>query len=86
MSDPRKVLPGVKLGDRRVRVERPLTRYFRYGAPGVLSAKLCISTRFGDDSAPKPPRRTQTSLLTRTRVLAITPLVPLTGLGSKSSA
>jgi amino acid transporter len=40
MSDPRKVLPGVKLGDRRVRVERPLTRYFRYGAPGVLSAKL----------------------------------------------
>ena len=40
MSDPRKVLPGAKRGDRRVRVGRPLARYFRYEAPGVLSAKL----------------------------------------------
>ncbi len=32
--------PGVKLGDRRVRVDRPHTRYFRYTAPGVVSAKL----------------------------------------------
>ena len=40
MSDPRTVLPGRKPGDRRVRVERPQARYFRYQAPGVLSAKL----------------------------------------------
>jgi amino acid transporter len=39
MSDPRKILPGVKLGDRRVHVERPRSRYFRYQAPGVYSAK-----------------------------------------------
>ena len=32
--------PGVKPGDRRVRVDRPHTRYFRYTAPGVVSAKL----------------------------------------------
>lgn len=40
MSDPRMVLPGTKPGDRRVRVGRPLARYFRYEAPGVVSAKL----------------------------------------------
>jgi amino acid transporter len=40
MSDPRKVLPGVKPGDRRVRIERPQARYIRYTAPGVFSAKL----------------------------------------------
>ena len=40
MSDPRKILPGVKPGDRRMRVERLRSRYFRYEAPGVLSAKL----------------------------------------------
>src|ERR1035437_126944 len=40
MSAPRKVLPGAKPGDRRVRVGRPLARYFRYEAPGVLSARL----------------------------------------------
>jgi amino acid transporter len=40
MSDPRKVLRGAKLGNRRVRVERPHARYFRYTAPGVYEAKL----------------------------------------------
>lgn len=40
MSDPRKVLEGVKRADRRVRVDRPHAKYFRYQAPGVLSAKL----------------------------------------------
>ncbi len=35
--------PGVKLGDRRVRVDRPHTRYFRYTAPGVVSAKLAAN-------------------------------------------
>ncbi len=40
MTDPRKALPGRKPGDRRVRVDRPQARYFRYEAPGVLSAKL----------------------------------------------
>jgi amino acid transporter len=50
MSDPRKVLPGAKPGDRRVRIGRPLARYFRYEAPGVLSAKLAAeepTTRLG---------------------------------------
>jgi amino acid transporter len=39
VSPPRKPLPGVKPGDRRVRVERPHARYFRYTAPGVFAAK-----------------------------------------------
>ncbi len=30
----------MKPGDRRIRVDRPHTRYFRYTAPGVVSAKL----------------------------------------------
>ena len=42
MSDSGKVLAGVKPGDRRVRVDRPHARYFRYRAPGVLSAKLAV--------------------------------------------
>jgi amino acid transporter len=33
-------LRGRKLGDRRIQVERPHARYFRYIAPGVLEAKL----------------------------------------------
>ncbi len=33
-------LHGRKLGDRRVVVDRPHARYFRYIAPGVLEAKL----------------------------------------------
>src|ERR1035437_1898032 len=40
MSAPHEVLPGVKPGDRRRRVGRPLARYFRDEAAGVLSAKL----------------------------------------------
>jgi amino acid transporter len=42
VSEPRRGLPGVKPGDRRVQVERPKARYFRYQAPGVLSAKLTV--------------------------------------------
>src|ERR1035437_4784338 len=33
-------LQGRKLGDRRVVVDRPHARYFRYLSPGVLEAKL----------------------------------------------
>ncbi len=33
---------GRRLGDRRVRVERPAARYFRYTAPGVLTARLAV--------------------------------------------
>ena len=33
-------LRGRKLGDRRVVVDRPHARYFRYLGPGVLEAKL----------------------------------------------
>ena len=40
MTSPRKVLRGGRPGDRRVRVERPHARYFRYQARGVFSAKL----------------------------------------------
>ena len=39
MADQRP-LQGRKLGDRRVVVDRPHARYFRYLAPGVLEAKL----------------------------------------------
>jgi amino acid transporter len=39
VSDP-KLLHGAKPGDRRVRVDRPYARYFRYSAPGILTAKL----------------------------------------------
>ena len=39
MSDQRP-LKGRKLGDRRVIVDRPHARYFRYLGPGVLEAKL----------------------------------------------
>ena len=42
VTEPRRGLPGVKPGDRRVQVERPKARYFRYQAPGVLSAKLTV--------------------------------------------
>ena len=33
-------LQGRKLGDKRVVVDRPHARYFRYLGPGVLEAKL----------------------------------------------
>ena len=39
MSEPRP-LKGRKLGDRRVVVDRPHARYFRYLGPGILEAKL----------------------------------------------
>jgi len=42
VNAPRNVLPGNKPGDRRVRVERPHARYFRYTAPGVYEAKLAV--------------------------------------------
>jgi amino acid transporter len=34
---------GRKPGDRRVQVERPEARYFRYGAPGTMVAKVAAS-------------------------------------------
>ena len=54
VTEPRRGLPGVKPGDRRVQVERPKARYFRYQAPGVLSAKLTVeepTTPFGQLAA-----------------------------------
>jgi amino acid transporter len=42
MSAPRKVLHGVKPANRRVRVDRPHARYFRYTAPGIVEAKLAV--------------------------------------------
>ncbi len=42
MKKPGKVLPGTKPADRRVRVDRPHARYFRYTAPGVFEAKLAV--------------------------------------------
>jgi amino acid transporter len=41
---------GPKLGNVRVRVDRPHTRYFRYLAPGVYSAKLAADA---PDTAPE---------------------------------
>ncbi len=40
MTVPIHPLSGRKPGDRRVRVNRPKARYFRYTAPGTFSAKL----------------------------------------------
>jgi amino acid transporter len=39
MSDSPRSLPGAKPGDRRVRIDRPRTRYFRYTAPGAFAAR-----------------------------------------------
>ena len=39
----RRPLQGRKLGDRRVRVERPHSAYFRYTGPGQLTAKATAS-------------------------------------------
>jgi amino acid transporter len=39
----RRPLPGRKIADRRVRVERPHTPYFRYTGPGQLVAKKAAS-------------------------------------------
>ncbi len=40
----RRPLRGRKPGDRRVRVERPHSAYFRYTGPGQLTAKVAAST------------------------------------------
>jgi len=40
MRDSSKQLPGRKPGDRRVVIERPRHKYFRYQAPGVIQARL----------------------------------------------
>jgi amino acid transporter len=42
-----RTLRGQRPGDRRVRVERPHSAYFRYVAPGVLSAKSAASVPTG---------------------------------------
>ena len=50
MSSDEKLLHGRKPGDRRVRVERSASRYFRYARPGVVVARAAASeprTRFG---------------------------------------
>lgn len=39
----RRPLQGRKVGDRRVRVERPHSPYFRYSGPGMLTAKAAAS-------------------------------------------
>ena len=38
MTEPRRPLAGRKLADRRVRVDRPHSPYFRYTGPGQLVA------------------------------------------------
>ncbi len=43
MSGGRRPLPGRKIADRRVRVERPHSPYFRYTGPGQLVAKQAAS-------------------------------------------
>ena len=43
MTDDRKSLRGRKLGDRRVRVERPHSAYFRYTGEGQMVAKVAAS-------------------------------------------
>ena len=40
----RQPLRGRKLGDRRVRIERPHSAYFRWSGKGVMTAKAAAST------------------------------------------
>jgi amino acid transporter len=50
VTDSRRPLPGRKIADRRVRIERPHADYFRYTGPGQLRAKekaSAPSTRAG---------------------------------------
>ena len=42
-GDPRRAIPGRKLADRRIRVDRPHAPYFRYAGPGQLRAKEAAS-------------------------------------------
>ena len=44
MNGGQRPLKGRKLGDRRVRLERPHAPYFRYTGPGQLTAKQAAST------------------------------------------
>jgi amino acid transporter len=43
VSESRRPLPGRKIADRRVRVDRPHAAYFRYTGPGQLQAKQAAS-------------------------------------------
>jgi amino acid transporter len=53
----RKPLQGRKAGDRRVRVDRPHSPYFRYTGPGMLTAKAAASTRPGGSGPGESIRR-----------------------------
>jgi amino acid transporter len=53
----RKPLQGRKAGDRRVRVDRPHSPYFRYTGPGMLTAKAAASTRPGGSGPGEAIRR-----------------------------
>ncbi len=59
----RRSLKGRKLGDRRVRIERPHTPYFRYTGPGQLVAR---------EAASRPRTRTG-RVLARTRAVVFGP-------------
>ena len=43
VNDPQRPLKGRKLGDRRVRVERPHAAFFRYTGEGTLVAREAAS-------------------------------------------
>ncbi len=54
----RRPLQGRKIGDRRVRVERPHSPYFRYTGPGMLQAKEAASApKRGFGAAWEPVRK-----------------------------
>ena len=48
-GEPSGSLQGRRAGDRRVRVERPHSPYFRYAAPGIMKARLAA----GDPTRPR---------------------------------
>jgi amino acid transporter len=53
----RRPLQGRKVGDRRVRVERPHSAYFRYTGPGMLTAKAAASAPTTTGRTGEPIRR-----------------------------
>jgi amino acid transporter len=53
----RRPLQGRKVADRRVRVERPHSPYFRYTGPGMLTAKAAASTAPSATGPGEPIRR-----------------------------
>ncbi|HYN49219.1 MAG TPA: hypothetical protein VER83_10160, partial [Candidatus Nanopelagicales bacterium] len=53
----RRPLQGRKVGDRRVRVERPHSPYFRYTGPGMLTAKAAASAPATGGRTGEPIRR-----------------------------